>query len=96
MHHTLWSRSGAPRFSIVENSVFGVEKVSLNAQSIENLTNLQDLNSSSKCKVAVLKTLCEGGNDIEQRCIHDKSIELSWQSKERFKPLSFEIYKLEP
>ena len=74
MHHTLWSRSGAPRLSFVESSVFGVEKVSLNAQSIENLINLQDLNSSSKCKVAVLKTRCEGGNDVEQRCIHDKPI----------------------
>ena len=72
--------------SFLESSVFGVDKLSLKAQTIESLTNLQDLNSSSKCEAAVLKARYQGGNDIEQRSRHDKSIELLWQSKERFKP----------
>ena len=72
--------------SFLESSEIWVNKISLKAQTIESLTNLQDLNSSSKCEAAVLKARYQGGNDIEQRSRHDKSIELLWQSKERFKP----------
>lgn len=81
--------------SFLESSVFGVDKLSLKGQTIESLTNLQDLNSSSKCKAAVLKARYEGANDSEERSMHDKSMELLWQSKERFKPHSLEIHKLE-
>ena len=46
--------------------------LSSEAQTIEIFTDLQALNSSSECEVAMLKARYQGENVTKQRSIHDK------------------------
>jgi hypothetical protein len=53
--------------AIFVSLILGVDKVSTRAQ-----TNPQALNSFSKCKVAMLKSKYQEGNDTKQSSVHDK------------------------